>query len=326
VEIDMIECRANVSKILSALACLAACFVLGENLTAQDTKQVVPAAAENAIKNPPPAAVTDQPKASAVEILTDTQGVGFGPYLQKVVADVRDNWYRLIPYFADAKKGKLAIELAIQKDGHIADTKLVTTSGDASLDRAALESLKAATPFPHLPPEFTGDRLTLRFHFYYYPDKADLQELRAPASTPACSTPSASCLLAKASTGVENLEVVSDTQNAQDKPSDNAGTHGQETIYAPGKDGVTLPRAIYQPSPEFSEEARRKKLDGTVMLSLVVTPDGNTTDIKVTTPLGSGLDEKAIAAVRQWKFEPATKDGKPVAVKIKVEVSFHFRK
>jgi len=62
------------------------------------------------------------------------------------------------------------------------------------------------------------------------------------------------------------------------------------------------------------------------MLSLVVTPEGNTTDIKVTTSLGSGLDEKAIEAVRQWKFEPATKDGKPVAVKVAVEVSFHLYK
>jgi TonB family protein len=123
---------------------------------------------------------------------------------------------------------------------------------------------------------------------------------------------------------------------AQDQPPSNTGSHStgsqntgsqsQETIYSPGRNGVTIPRAIHQPPPEYSEKARRKKLEGTVMLSLVVTPDGNTTDIKVTSPLGSGLDEKAIEAVRQWKFEPATKDGKPVAVKVAVEVSFHLYK
>ncbi len=115
-------------------------------------------------------------------------------------------------------------------------------------------------------------------------------------------------------------------QNPQDQPSGNAGSQSQETIYSPGRDGVTIPRAIHQPAAEYSDKARRKKLEGTVMLSLVVTPEGNTTDIKVTSPLGSGLDEKAIEAVRQWKFEPAMKDGKPVAVKVAVEVSFHLYK
>jgi TonB family protein len=113
-------------------------------------------------------------------------------------------------------------------------------------------------------------------------------------------------------------------QDAQDQPSSNTGTQNQETIYPPGRNGVTIPRAIHQPPPEYSEKARRKKLEGTVLLSLVVTPEGNTTDIKVTTGLGSGLDEKAIEAVRQWKFEPAAKDGKPVAVKIAAQVSFHL--
>jgi len=118
-------------------------------------------------------------------------------------------------------------------------------------------------------------------------------------------------------------------QDSQNPPSGNTGTQhtgsqSQETIYSPGRDGVTIPRAIHQPPPEYSEKARRKKLEGTVMLLLVVTPDGNTTDIKVTIGHGSGLDEKAIEAVRRWKFEPATKDGKPVAVKIAVQVSFHL--
>src|SRR5258708_17498813 len=73
----------------------------------------------------------------ALEILSDTQGVDFGPYLQRILQDVRENWYRLIPESAEMKKGKLAIEFAITKDGKIADMRLVATSNDAALDRAA---------------------------------------------------------------------------------------------------------------------------------------------------------------------------------------------
>ena len=88
--------------------------------------------------------------------------------------------------------------------------------------------------------------------------------------------------------------------------------------------GVSAPKAIYAPDPEYSEEARKAKYQGTCVLWLVVGPDGKPRDIKVARTLGLGLDEKAIEAVKQWKFEPAMKDGKPVAVQINVEVSFRL--
>jgi len=88
--------------------------------------------------------------------------------------------------------------------------------------------------------------------------------------------------------------------------------------------GVSAPKAIYAPDPEYSEEARKAKFQGTCVLWLVVGPDGKPRDIKVSRTLGLGLDEKAIEAVKQWKFEPAMKDGKPVAVQINVEVSFRL--
>jgi TonB family protein len=86
--------------------------------------------------------------------------------------------------------------------------------------------------------------------------------------------------------------------------------------------GVTAPRPIYQPPPEYSKEARKKKYQGTCILVLVVDTDGRPQDIRVNHVLGLGLDEQAIKAVKQWKFEPALKDGHPVAVQINVEVSF----
>jgi TonB family protein len=111
----------------------------------------------------------------ALDILSDTQGVDFGPYLQRILQDVRENWYHLIPESAEMKKGKLAIEFAITKDGKVADMRLVATSGDTALDRPAWGSITASNPFPPLPGEFTGPYLALRFRFYYNPDKADLQ-------------------------------------------------------------------------------------------------------------------------------------------------------
>jgi protein TonB len=88
--------------------------------------------------------------------------------------------------------------------------------------------------------------------------------------------------------------------------------------------GVSAPRAIFTPDPEYSEEARKAKYQGTCVLWLIVGPDGRPRDVKVARTLGMGLDQKAIEAVRNWKFEPAMKDGKPVAVQINVEVNFRL--
>ncbi|MGD0214834.1 MAG: energy transducer TonB [Terriglobales bacterium] len=88
--------------------------------------------------------------------------------------------------------------------------------------------------------------------------------------------------------------------------------------------GVSAPKKIFDPEPEYSEEARKAKFQGTCVLYVVVGPDGKTRDIRVQRTLGLGLDEKAIEAVKTWRFEPATKDGKPVAVAINIEVDFRL--
>jgi len=88
--------------------------------------------------------------------------------------------------------------------------------------------------------------------------------------------------------------------------------------------GVSAPKAIYSPDPEYSEEARKAKYQGVCVLWLVVGPDGRPRDIRVARTLGLGLDEKAIEAVKTWRFEPAMKDNRPVAVQINVEVSFRL--
>lgn len=88
--------------------------------------------------------------------------------------------------------------------------------------------------------------------------------------------------------------------------------------------GVSAPRAIYAPDPEYSDEARQAKYQGKVLLWIVVGPDGRPRDVRVARSLGMGLDEKAIEAVRKWRFEPSMLDGHPVAVQVNVEVSFRL--
>lgn len=84
----------------------------------------------------------------------------------------------------------------------------------------------------------------------------------------------------------------------------------------------TPPHVTYDPQPDFTEKARKANIWGTVNLSLTVGADGKAHDIKVGKKLGYGLDEAAVEAVRQWKFEPATADGKPIEARIQVSVTF----
>jgi TonB family protein len=88
--------------------------------------------------------------------------------------------------------------------------------------------------------------------------------------------------------------------------------------------GVTAPVLLFKREPEYTEEARKAKYQGTVLLYVEVDPSGKATNIRVQHSLGLGLDEKAIEAVRQWKFKPGTKDGSPVPVTANIEVNFRL--
>jgi TonB family protein len=88
--------------------------------------------------------------------------------------------------------------------------------------------------------------------------------------------------------------------------------------------GVKPPRVIYQQEPEFSDPARKAKYQGTITMGLIVDKEGHPQNIHILSPLGAGLDAKAVKAVETWKFQPAEKDGETVAVQIAVEVDFHL--
>ena len=88
--------------------------------------------------------------------------------------------------------------------------------------------------------------------------------------------------------------------------------------------GVSAPRVIYDPDPEYSPEARAARFQGTVVLLAIIGPDGRPRELRVAQSVGMGLDEKALEAVRKWRFEPAMLNGHPVPVRIEVEVGFHL--
>ena len=88
--------------------------------------------------------------------------------------------------------------------------------------------------------------------------------------------------------------------------------------------GVSMPEVTYKVEPEFSEEARKAKFMGTVMVGLIVGADGLPKNVHIVRGVGMGLDEKAVDAVRQYKFKPAMENGKPVAVELQVEVNFQI--
>jgi len=88
--------------------------------------------------------------------------------------------------------------------------------------------------------------------------------------------------------------------------------------------GVTAPALLYKVEPEYSEEARKAKYQGTVLLYIQVDPSGKAVNMRVLHSLGLGLDEKAMEAVKKWKFKPGYKDGKPVTVEAQIEVNFRL--
>ena len=106
-----------------------------------------------------------------------------------------------------------------------------------------------------------------------------------------------------------------------------AGVQAQEVVDGKAA-GVTLPRVISEAKPQYTPEAMRARIQGTVIMAAIVRTDGTPSDIEISRSLDTeyGLDEQAVAALGLWRFEPGRKDGKPVAVRVTVEMTFTLRK
>ena len=98
-------------------------------------------------------------------------------------------------------------------------------------------------------------------------------------------------------------------------------------VVPPGN-GVVAPRLVKDEKPNYTAAAMQEKIAGTVLLEVVVNADGKVGDVRVTQSLDReyGLDDQAVAAVKQWEFKPGTKDGVAIPVVVKVEMTFTLRK
>jgi len=139
-----------------------------------------------------------------------------------------------------------------------------------------------------------------------------------------CGTLFVFCLICGASLFGQST---STTEQKQEPPS---GTPGSERLVRvcdpknPIAPCATAPRPVFTADPEYSQEARDAHYEGSCVLWMIVGSDGKPRNIKVVRTLGLGLDEKAIEAVKQWKFEPGMMDGKPVAVQVNLKMSFRL--
>jgi TonB family protein len=97
---------------------------------------------------------------------------------------------------------------------------------------------------------------------------------------------------------------------------------GNDEIFQVAEGGITAPRIVSRVAPTYPEEVRKAKIGGTVVLFVEITTSGTVTNVVVLQGLGKGLDECAVSAMKQWKFAPATKDGRPVAVMMTVEMNY----
>jgi TonB family protein len=131
--------------------------------------------------------------------------------------------------------------------------------------------------------------------------------------------------------GAFKVQSVRNSEHPQDgstqSPDQSANDSDSErtvVVDEPGKNGVGYPKCIECPPAQLSDEARKAKFGGTVQLQIVIQADGHPTNIVVVKRLGKGLDEKAVEAVRGWRFQPAYRDDKAVPVIVNIEVTFRL--
>ncbi len=168
---------------MKQLALLLIALLMATVVCAQFQKQSPGAAIDGAVREAAKnRSAQDEEHSQGVDILSPTDGVDLGYYLQTILTNVRKNWFRFIPASARGperrspwsrkpklKQGIVVVEFAIERNGQITNLHVTESSGDEEFDKAALAGVSEAAPFPHLPDKLKSDPLRLRFHFYYNP-------------------------------------------------------------------------------------------------------------------------------------------------------------
>jgi TonB family protein len=198
-------------------------------------------------------------------------------------------------------QGDVVLDVLIGKNGKVKNVQVV--EGEKILAHAAVDAVRhwRYTPFtPEGKPVETRSTVKVKFVL-----------IKGPILCPGQLADLYSFLPDSKIKGA-----VIDKESAAKNPS-------EQQVFHVG-DRVKPPRVVYAPDPEYSETARREEQQGTDVLRVIVTSEGQVAKVEMARIIGYGLDQKAVNAVCNWKFTPASKDGKPVAVEINIEVSFRL--
>lgn len=237
--------------------------------------------------------------AANAEAIEGGGSIGSGTQARKTPHEVSVNQLKqvhmVMPHYPPkAKKagvqGTVVLDATINKQGVIEKLKLI--SGPPELVTSAMTAVRQwrYAPSPQMP-------VSTRIEIHY-----TLAERKPAGHTAAGAGKS---LYLRPSLGGESA-------------SKNVGV-----VYKPGP-GVRAPVAIFSPSPPYSLDARKARYSGDVVLSVVISPEGRVSEVEVVKPLGLGLDENAVKTVRTWRFRPGERDGKPVPVRVLIDVTFHY--
>jgi len=234
----------------------------------------------------------------SAEILSDTQGIDFGPYLRRVLTDIQENWYAHIPADAKTKRGELAIELMILRTGRIGMIRMVGSSLDSTLDWPAWAGVYFSGPFQPLPPTgFKGEFLALRLHFYYN---------QAPGNLAATHN----------STDVSTSGGKADLTAATEPNSD-------QRNFDRVQHAILIQNVADLWMPDYPKKAREAGIEGIVWLDAEVKENGRVGKVDVVSG-DPALAEASTRAIRGWRFHPAEKNGKKVEDHVQIEVEFRL--
>jgi TonB family protein len=249
-----------------------------------------------------------------VEILSDTQGVDFKPWLELWYRETNGVWKPLIPREVEApvlKSGAVAILFKVLPSGRIMDGSMVLEgrSGDAALDRAAWGALTGSS-YPPFPVEFRGPYLKLRAYFLYNMKvKPFAGDALSKPGDPLPGTAREQQELAP-SKETEPFSYIS----MQPKPD-------KDGVYSVGP-GILQPIVTQRVAAVYPADAPSDAVGGGSVLSMIIGADGSQADIQVVHSDGAAFDDAAITAIKQSRFAPGTLDGKPVPVRIFVRTRF----
>ena len=190
-------------------------------------------------------------------------------------------------------QGDVVLDVLIGKNGKVKNIKVA--SGDPVLSHAAVNAVKHWRYDPWA--SGTETQTTITLHFVIS---------KGPTVCP----------------GEKNEKYAFPSSPFRSEAADRV--EGEEYAVFQVGPNVKPPRATYAPDPEYSDKARKAQRQGTAVMQVIVKPEGTVAQVKMERAAGYGLDQHAIDAVCQWKFTPATRDGKPVAVLIRVEVTFRL--